>query len=76
MLDELREQADTSPYYDDDDDEKEEDAQYFRMMYESDRPFLGMTPSQRFVITLMLFIMVLILGTSILLVTEIVVPPF
>ncbi|MEN6408155.1 MAG: hypothetical protein ABFD44_00420 [Anaerolineaceae bacterium] len=39
------------------------------------RPFLGMTPAQRFVIALLLFLMICLLGTFCLLVTERVVLP-
>jgi hypothetical protein len=42
----------------------------------SSRPFLGMTPAQRFVIALLLFLMTCLLGTFCLLVTERVVLPF
>lgn len=40
------------------------------------RPFLGMTPAQRFVIVLLIFLMTCLLGTFCLLVTEKVVLPF
>lgn len=72
MLDELREQADQS---EDLDDEEESAAAYFRMRYQTDRPFLGLTAGQRLVLALMMLVMVFILGTFCLLVTGRVVPP-
>ncbi len=68
MLDDLREQADSSLFIDDEVDEfEEEDA--------GERLFLGMTAVQRFVIAVMLLLMVCILGTFCLLITERVYPP-
>lgn len=74
MLDELREQADSSEYIDDDEDD--EAPSYFRMRYQSDRPLLGMTPGQRLFLAILLLITTCILGTSILLVLERVILPF
>lgn len=72
MLDEFREQASTSPFIEEDLEE----------MYTEDRAehqpaqrFLGMTPGQRFVISLMLLMMACLLGAMFLLVTGKVVPP-
>jgi hypothetical protein len=78
MLDELREEAGAG-YYDEEEVEEgdfDEAPSYFRTRYGSGQPFLGMTPVQRFVVALMLLLMTCILGTSILLLTEIVIPPF
>jgi hypothetical protein len=72
MLDELREQADQTTDLDDDEDSA---AAYFRMRYQSDRPFLGLTASQRMVLALMSLVMIFILGTFCLLLTGRVVPP-
>lgn len=41
-----------------------------------ERRFLGLTPVQRFVLSLMFFLMICMLGTLCLLVTERMVPPF
>ena len=74
MLDELREQADQTTSLEDDDEE--EATAYFRMRYQSDRPFLGMTAGQRLVIAVLLLFMTVILSTFCLLITERIVPPF
>lgn len=72
MLDELREQADQSGDLGDD---EESATAYFRMRYQPQRSFLGMTAGQRLVIALMLLFMLFILGTFCLLITERLVPP-
>ncbi len=74
MLDELREQADQTTSLEDDDEE--EATAYFRMRYQSDRPFLGMTAGQRLVIAVLFLFMTVILSTFCLLITERIVPPF
>ncbi len=74
MLDELREQADQTTRLEDDDEE--EATAYFRMRYQSDQPFLGMTAGQRLVIAVLLLFMTVILTTFCLLITERIVPPF
>ena len=75
MLDDLREQASDSDYFDAADgtydfEEIEEQARCIPK-----RKFLGMTPVQRFVIAVMLLFTTCILSTFFLLVTEIVVLP-
>ena len=71
MLDHFREDANASPYFDDEGDE------YFDELTPTSArgKFLGMTPAQRLVIAIMLFIMTCIIGSLMLLVFEIVVPP-
>lgn len=68
MLDDFREQASTSPFF----EEVEEKPK------PAPRPryFLGMAPAQRFVIALMLLLIVCILGSFALLVTNKIVLPF
>ncbi|RME07258.1 MAG: hypothetical protein D6803_04400 [Anaerolineae bacterium] len=68
MLDDLREQADNIFL---EDDQPEEDA----LAPEGERLFLGMTAVQRFVIAVMLFLMICILGSFCLLITERIYPP-
>jgi len=75
MLDDLREQASDSDYFDAADgtydfEEIEEQARYVPK-----RKFLGMTPVQRFVIAVMLLLMTCLMSTFFLLVSEIVVLP-
>ncbi len=71
MLDDFREQAGEADYF-----EEEEDA----FDYEVEEPyrprgkFLGMSPPQRFVVAVMLFVMTVILSTFCLLVSGKVVP--
>jgi hypothetical protein len=72
MLDEFREQADTSPFLDDELDEIYEEVKPART---PEPRFLGMTPAQRFVIALMILTMTCVLGVLALLVTGKVVPP-
>lgn len=67
MLDDLREQADQDS---DLDDEEATATTYFRQRYQSDTPFLGMTAGQRLVIAMMLLVLVCILGTFCLAITE------
>jgi hypothetical protein len=69
MFDDLREQADT-PFFDDVEQEPEE------VFVETQHQFLGMTPFQRFIIAIMLFIIVLLIGTFGLLILGRVIPPF
>ena len=70
-LDEFREEAYTSPYFDDESEE------YFDEITptSSRGKLFGMTPAQRLVIAIMLFIMTCIVGSLTLLVFEIIVPP-
>jgi hypothetical protein len=72
MLDELREQADQTTSLEDDDEE--EATAYFRMRYQSDEPFLGMTAGQRLVIAILFLFMTVILSTFCLLITERITP--
>jgi hypothetical protein len=69
MLDDFREQASTSPFFEDESFEE----------VELERPkkrFLGMTPAQRFVIALMLLMMTCLIGALLLVITErVVLPP-
>jgi hypothetical protein len=69
MFDDLREQANT-PFFEDVDQEPEE------VLVETHQQFLGMSPFQRFVIVLMLFIIVLLIGSFALLILGRVIPPF
>jgi hypothetical protein len=71
MLDDFREEANASPYFDDD------SAEYFEELTPSSSrgKILGMTPVQRFIIAIMLFMMTCIVGSLTLLVFEIIVPP-
>ncbi len=66
MLDELRQQAETS--FEDDEDN-------YRPTTRPPTRFLGMTPFQTFVIALLLLLMTCLLSTACLLVTGSVVPP-
>jgi hypothetical protein len=71
MLDDFREEANASPYFDD------EATEYFEEGSQggSRGKFLGMTAGQRLIVAIMLFIMVCIVGSLALLVFEVVVPP-
>lgn len=69
MLDDFREQADASMMFEDEETHTLEVTQ-------RQRPFLGMTPVQRFVIALMLLVIACVLSTFCLIVTDKVVLPF
>lgn len=69
MFEDLRAQASVSF-------EEEEETPVEEMPRQVRRQFLGMTPVQRFVISLMLLLITCILGAFFLLVMEKVVPPF
>ena len=71
MLDEFRDEANASPYFEDD------SAEYFEEVAPASPrgKFLGMTAAQRLVVAIMLFIMTCIVGVLALLVFETVVPP-
>ncbi len=71
MLDDLREQADNAAFLEDDDDFFDVDRGSFAQTL-----FLGMTPMQRLIISVMLLMMVCILSTFCLLVTEKISLPF
>ena len=74
MLDNLREDADSSPFFDDDDelpnfleDDEIEDEKSDISLF---KPITDLTPVQRFVIVAMLFMAVCLIGSMFLLVTE------
>ncbi len=71
MLDDLRDQADDAVFLEEDDD-------FFEVGQDSPGQilFLGMTPVQRLIIAAMLLMMVCILSTFCLLVTEKIALPF
>ena len=71
MLDDLRDEANASPYFED------EGAEYFEEVPtpRSSRKLLGMTAGQRLIVAIMLFIMTCIIGSLAMLVFEVVVPP-
>jgi len=66
MLDDLREQASDSDYF----LEEEPVFEYKDNTHKSQNLFLGMTAVQRFVIAVMIMMMVCVMGTFLLLVTE------
>jgi len=70
MLDDLRNSA-NSPFLNEEGFEQEEQL----IEEEAPRSFLGMTPVQRFVIALLIFFMVLILGVFMLVLFQKVYPP-
>lgn len=70
MLDDFREQASASPYY----EEPEETFEEVKP-YRPKKRILGMTAGQRLVVALMLLFTVCIMGTLVLLVTERIVLP-
>jgi len=74
MLDDLREQASESDFFMGD----ENDFEYsdVKISRPTVRHFLGMTPLQRFVIAVMVLLMVCVLGSFFLLVTERIYLPF
>ena len=70
MFDNLRDQANSTPFYEDDAQFREaEDLSSVRPRTANAGHFLGMTPLQRFVVAVMLLISVCVLGTVLLLVT-------
>jgi len=79
MLDDLREQASSSDYFNDEAEKEAVDPtfNYKEPAAKKDKAlFLGMTPNQRFVIAVMLMLMVCIMGVFFLVLTEKVVLPF
>ena len=72
MLDEFREDANSSAFFD------EDGLEYYEEVgsYQPRGSFLGMTAAQRFVIALMILMMTCILGSFFLLITETVWLPF
>ncbi len=84
MLDDLREQASSSDYFEEDEEEEavveEVDDPTFNYS-EPDAPtdsgpFLGMTPTQRFVIAVMMLLMVCVMSMFFLILTERIYLPF
>ncbi|MBI4771985.1 MAG: hypothetical protein HY784_16615 [Chloroflexi bacterium] len=73
MFDNLRQQADSSPFIEEEDLVAEAHAKTARGRLGN---FLGLTPVQRFVLALMLFLNVCVLGSFCLLATERIVLPF
>lgn len=71
MLDDFREEANASPYFDDEGTEYYEEVNLSR----SRKKLFGMTAAQRLIVAIMLFIMTCIIGSLALLVFEVVVPP-
>jgi len=71
MLDDFRDEANASPYFEDEGTEYFEEVSHAR----GSRKYFGMTAAQRFIIAIMLFIMTCIVGSLALLVFEVVVPP-
>jgi hypothetical protein len=71
MLDDFRDEANASPYFED------ESAEFYEEVMPSRArgKLFGMTPAQRLVIAIMLFMMTCIVGGLMLLVFEVVVPP-
>ena len=73
MFDNLREQMDSPVYLE---EEEKEEATPNLQPLEKKRHFLGLNPVQRFVLALMLFLNVLVLGTLCLLATQRISLPF
>ena len=74
MLDDLREQAGDADFFVE--EEESSGFSYEELQASREPQFLGMTPSQRFVIAMMILIMTCILGTFFLLITEKITVPF
>jgi hypothetical protein len=73
MLDNLRDSASQSPFFQEDQTPLEPKDSRGRKR-RSDGRFLGMSPAQRFMLALLLFLMVCVMGSFLLLVTEKIVP--
>lgn len=71
MLDEFREQANDSPFF-----EEEDDSALTETPPQTRRQFLGMSPAQRFAIALMLFAITFLLSAFCLLATDRMALPF
>ena len=69
MFDDLRNQANT-PYFEEVDQEPEE------VIIETQKQLLGMSPFQRFIIAIMFFLIVLLIGSFTLLIMGRVILPF
>jgi hypothetical protein len=70
MLDNLRESASQSPFFQENQPPPPKKPDSQRRQRRSSGPFLGMTAVQRFILASMLFIMTCMLGTLCLMVTE------
>ncbi len=72
MLDDLRNSAEKS--YQEEEEEAvaapEHEVIRLRESHRESKPFLGMTPQQRFVVALLLFLMVAVMGALLLVATE------
>ena len=71
MLDDFLKEEDTNSFLD-----EIETTSKMELSSEPETGFLGMTPVQRFIITLMFFFMVVIIGSFFLLVTGVITIPF
>jgi hypothetical protein len=71
MLDEFRDEANASPFFEDETEEYYEEVRQYRPR----KKILGMTAAQRLVIAIMVLFMTCIVGGLMLLVFGIVVPP-
>jgi hypothetical protein len=72
MLDEFRQQADSSPFF----EEEEFDPEEVLKPRQPERRFLGMTAAQRLIIAIMLLLAACTLSSVVLMVTGRVVAPF
>jgi hypothetical protein len=70
MLDNLRESASQSPFFQENQTPPPDKPAPERRQRRPSGPFLGMTAAQRFILALMLFIITCLLGTLCLMVTE------
>jgi hypothetical protein len=70
MLDNLRESASQSPFFQENQTPPPNKPDPVRRQRQPSGPFLGLTAVQRFILALMLFIMTCLLGTLCLMVTE------
>lgn len=75
MLEDFREQASSSSFFEEEEIEEGEPGEA-RKVRQKRGPFLGMTAAQRLVIALMLLMLTCLLSTFCLLATQKVVPPF
>jgi hypothetical protein len=76
MLEEFRQQANTNSFFDDLPEEEAEPTPQAQPAHRKRGSFLGLTPFQRFVVTLLLFVITIMFSAFWLLLTESVIPPF
>jgi hypothetical protein len=76
MLDDFREEADSFDFLEEEKEEEAPVSSYRKTSPAPQKRFLGMTPIQRFVIAVLLMLMLIIMGTFFLLITEKIVPTF